>query len=185
MGNREGLLGRCCGNKHPGICCSHVATWFLKSPHEQQYNREDHQEGGRYLMRFVSTILALTLLAFCQSAVAATTSVYYSCVPTKSVELNKDSSREYAWDRFTIKVTATLDETKKTLETKSQGFLGNRTYEIQNFGGDDGIFTFYQWDAKFKGEFFFVRISFSKPNLFATYTSTGAAWGLHATCEPF
>ena len=132
----------------------------------------------------IACLIAITQLAYCQSAAAATTSVYYSCVPTKSVELNQDSSREYAWDRFTIKVTATLDETEKTVETKCSGFLGNETYEISNFARLP-FFTFGTWDAQKEGKNHFIRISFMKPHLFASYTSNGTAWGLHATCEEF
>ncbi len=111
-------------------------------------------------------IIAVTLLAFCQSAVADTRSVYYSCVPTKSVNLDKDKARDYAWPRFTIKVTSFLDETEKTVETKSSGFLRNETYEISNFGGLP-FFTFQTWDAQKEGKYHFIRISFMQPQLFA------------------
>ncbi len=129
-------------------------------------------------------IIAVTLLAFCQSAVANTRSVYYSCVPTKSVKLDKDKARDYSWTRFTIKVTTSLDETEKTVETKSAGFLGNKIYEISNFA-DLPFFMFATWDAQEEGKYHFIRISFQKPDLFASYTSSGGSWGLHATREEF
>ena len=130
MGNREGLLGRCCGNKHPGICCSHVATWFLKSPHEQQYNREDQQEVGRYLMRFVSTILALTLLAFCQSASAET--VYYCVTGAWSQVLPYDPEQQMGGNvitgekpqRFVLKVD------KDTMRFEGSDPWGPRKYNV-------------------------------------------------------
>ena len=132
----------------------------------------------------VTCIIAVTLLAFCQSAVADPVSVYYSCVPKNSVNLGRDKARDYAWPRFTIKVTSSLDETEKTVETKSAGFLGNDIYEISNFAGLP-FFNFFTWDAQQEGKYHFIRISFQKPHLFASYTSSGGSWGLHATCEEF
>ena len=128
-------------------------------------------------------IIALTMLTFCQSALAE--SIFY-CVPKTKVGMTENGAATHQHPRFSMKID--FDNTNvrvvqfkggEFFGTPVGGDLGAAKYRVAEYV-DDRYWSAIAPDIRSKRV-----VYFEFPNLFASHTNYQYGALLHATCETF
>ena len=126
-------------------------------------------------------IIAVTILAFCHSALAE--SVFY-CVPKTEVGMTENGASIGTHPRFTMKVGASLEgkvvQVKKAMFFDLSGEL--KEYRIADYVNDR---NWYAILPALNGVLSSYVVYFEFPNLIASRTNSRYGALLHATCEEF
>ena len=126
-------------------------------------------------------IIAVTLLAFCQSALA--NSVFY-CVPKTRVGMTENGAVSAQLPRFTMKIGASLEG--RFVQVKNAMFFDlsgePKEYRIADYINDK---NWYAISPALNTALSTYVIHFEFPNFFASHTNSRYGALLHATCETF